>query len=237
VAHDFNNLLTVINGYSELLLTQLPPENPLNAMAKEILQADERARSLTGRLLAFSRQQILRPQLLNLNNPIRSMSSMLERLLGETIVLNTDLAPNLWTITSDKGQIDQVMMNLAVNARDEMPNGVDLTIATRNMTVTVTQPCRHRVVPPGEYVHMGVRDNGQGMSQDTLGHLFKPFYTTKPEGKGACLGLATVHGIVTQNRGSIVVDSALGQGYHLPSVFLAFRGAVGAPPGLPARSP
>jgi len=217
VAHDFNNLLTVINGYSEILLNQLPPGDPLSAMAKETLQAGERARSLTGQLLAFSRRQILRPQPLDLNDPIRSISSMLERLLGETIVLAIDLEPNLWTIHSDKGHIDQVLMNLAVNARDAMPNGGDLTIATRNVVVTRTQPTGPGMVPPGEYVQVSMGDNGQGMSQDTLAHLFEPFFTTKPEGTGTGLGLATVHGIVTQSRGTIVVDSALGQGttFHL----------------------
>ena len=214
VAHDFNNLLTVINGYSALLIGQLSSEDPRREMVVETLRAGERAASLTKQLLAFSRKQTLMPQPLNLNDSLRSISSLLRRLLGEDITLAIDLVPDLWSINGDKGQLDQVTMNLAINARDAMPNGGTFTIATRNITIT---PDSYRVVPPGDYVHVSVRDTGHGMSQETLAHLFEPFFTTKEVGQGTGLGLATVFGIVKQSQGYIFADSELGRGttFHL----------------------
>ena len=217
VAHDFNNLLTVINGYSALLIDQLPQDDPRQMMAVETLKAGERARELTKQLLAFSRKQVLMPQPLNFNDSLRLISSMLYRLLGEEITLTMDLAPDLWSIDGDKGQLNQVTMNLAINARDAMLNGGTLTIATRNLSVTPEWPDRYRMIPQGDYVHVRVRDTGNGMSPETLSHLFEPFYTTKEVGQGTGLGLATVYGIVKQSQGYIFADSTLGLGttFHL----------------------
>jgi len=208
VAHDFNNLLTVINGYSALLIDQLSPEDSRRELVIETLRAGERAASLTKQLLAFSRKQTLMLQPLNLNDSLRSISSMLRRLLGEDITLAIDLVPDLWLINGDKEQLDQVTMNLAINARDAMPNGGTFTVATRNIAMT---PGSHRVVPPGDYVHVSVRDTGHGMSQETLAHLFEPFFTTKEVGQGTGLGLATVFGIVKQSQGYIFADSEIGR--------------------------
>ena len=217
MAHDFNNLLTVINGYSALLIDQLPPEDPRHIMAVETLRAGERAGSLTKQLLAFSRRQVFNPQPLDLNDSLRAIHTMLSSLVGETIRVTTDLAPDLWSIHGDKGQLDQVTMNLAINARDAMPNGGDLAIATRNLAVTPERPDRHGIMPPGDYVHVSVRDSGCGMSHETLSHLFEPFFTTKEVGQGTGLGLSTVYGIVKQSEGYIFVDSTLDHGttFHL----------------------
>jgi PAS domain S-box-containing protein len=232
VAHDFNNLLTVMNGYSALLLDQLSPEDPRYEMAAETLKAGERAGELTKQLLAFSRKQILRPQPLDLNDSLGSISSLFSRLLGDNIALTLALEPNLWTINGDKGQLDQVTMNLAINARDAMPNGGTLTITTRNLSVTPERPDRHRIMPPGDYVHLSVRDSGHGMNPETLSHLFEPFFTTKEVGKGTGLGLATIYGIVKQSEGYIFADSALEQGttFHLYYPRVLASPAVAATP-------
>ena len=217
VAHDFNNLLTVINGYSSLLIDRLPQEDPRYEMAVETLKAGERAGELTKQLLAFSRKQVLMPQPLNFNDSLRLISSMLNRLLDEQVTLTMDLAPDFWSINGDKGQLNQVTMNLAINARDAMPNGGTLTIATRNLSVTPEWPDRYQIMPQGDYVYVSVHDTGHGMSAETLSHLFEPFFTTKEVGQGTGLGLATVYGIVKQSDGYIFVDSTLDQGstFHL----------------------
>jgi two-component system, cell cycle sensor histidine kinase and response regulator CckA len=217
VAHDFNNLLTIINGYSSMLIDRLSQEDPRHEMAVETLKAGERAGELTKQLLAFSRKQVLLPQPLNFNESLHLISSMLNRLLGEEVTLRMDLAPNLWSINGDKGQLNQVTMNLAINARDAMPNGGKLTITTRNLSLTPEWPDRYQMMPQGDYVHVSVHDTGHGMSPDTLSHLFEPFFTTKEVGQGTGLGLATVYGIVKQSQGYIFTDSALDQGttFHL----------------------
>ena len=217
VAHDFNNLLTVINGYSNLLTDLLPSEDPRYKMAAEILAAGQRAGALTGQLLAFSRRQVLKLEPINLNDSIQSISSMLSRLLGEDVTLMLDLAPNLWSVGADKGQFDQVVMNLAVNARDAMPNGGGLTIGTHHALFTPEAPDPHGIMPSGHYVELSISDTGQGMSPETMAHIFEPFFTTKELGKGTGLGLATVYGIVKQSQGYIFVDSAPDQGttFHL----------------------
>ena len=217
VAHDFNNLLTIINGYSALLIDRLSQEDPRHDMAVETLKAGERAGELTKQLLAFSRKQVLMPQPLNFNDSLRLISLMLNRLLGEQVTLTMDLAPDLWSINGDKGQLNQVTMNLAINARDAMPNGGTLTIATRNLSVTPEWPDRYQLMPQGDYVHVSVHDTGDGMSPETLSHLFEPFFTTKEVGQGTGLGLATVYGIVKQSQGYIFTNSALNQGttFHL----------------------
>jgi PAS domain S-box-containing protein len=215
MAHDFNNLLTVINGYSALIIDQLSLADSRHEMVVKVLRAGELAGELTKQLLAFSRKQILRPQPLNLNESLRSISSILKPLLGENVTLTMDLAPDLWSINGDKGQLDQVTMNLATNARDAMPNGGDLAIATRNLSVGHERTDRHRMMPAGDYVHVSVCDTGHGMSPDTLSHLFEPFFTTKEVGQGTGLGLAMAYGIIKQSQGYIFPESTLGRGTTL----------------------
>lgn len=217
VAHDFNNLLTIINGYSALLVSRLPSGEPEADMAAQSLRAGEQAAELTKQLLAFSRQQVLMPQPLNLNDSLRSIGKMLSRLLGDDVILRMDLAPDLWSISGDKEQLDQVTMNLAVNARDAMPNGAQLMIATRNFSMTEEFQEHHRVMQEGDYVHMSVSDTGHGMSPEVLSHVFEPFFTTKEIGHGTGLGFATVYGIVKQSQGYIFAESTIGQGttFHL----------------------
>ena len=206
-------------------------------MAVETLKAGERASELTKQLLAFSRKQVLMPQPLNFNDSLRLISSMLNRLLGEEVTLTMDLASDLWSINGDKGQLNQVTMNLAINARDAMPNGGTLTIATRNLSVTPEWPDRYRLMPPGDYVHVSVSDTGHGMTPETLSHLFEPFFTTKEVGQGTGLGLATVYGIVKQSQGYIFADSALDQGttFHLYYPRVIATPAVAKTPPLRRR--
>jgi PAS domain S-box-containing protein len=234
VAHDFNNLLTIINGYSAMLIDRLSEEDPRYEMAVETLKAGERASELTKQLLAFSRKQVLMPQPLNFNDSLRLINSMLNRLLGEEVTLTMDLAPDLWSINGDKGQLNQVTMNLAINARDAMPNGGTLTIATRNLSVTPEWPDRYRLMPLGDYVHVSVSDTGHGMTPETLSHLFEPFFTTKEVGQGTGLGLATVYGIVKQSQGYIFADSALDQGatFHIYYPRVIATSAVAKTPPL-----
>ena len=233
VAHDFNNLLTVINGYSAMLIERLAQEDPKHEMAVETLKAGERASELTKQLLAFSRKQVLTPQPLNFNESLRLISSMLSRLLGEEVTLIMDLAPDLWLINGDKGQLNQVTMNLAINARDAMPNGGNLTITTRNLSVTPEWLDRYQIMPQGDYVHVSVHDTGHGMSPETLSHLFEPFFTTKEVGQGTGLGLATVYGIVKQSQGYIFTDSALDQGTTFHLYYPRVIAAAAVAPTLP----
>jgi signal transduction histidine kinase/CheY-like chemotaxis protein len=238
VAHDFNNLLTVINGCSALLLDQVRPEDPMHVLLDETLKAGERAADLTRQLLAFSRQQVLKLQRIDLNQSLTAISSMLERLMGEDIELAVQAGPDLWPIQADKGQIDQVMMNLAVNARDAMPEGGTLTITTANYVLEPGMPVPNPVFTPGEYVHVAVRDTGHGMDQDVRSHLFEPFYTTKEEGKGTGLGLATVYGIIKQSSGFIFVDSASGKGTTFDLYFPRYvEQATAAAAALPRPRP
>ena len=212
IAHDFNNLLTVINGYSALLLNQLHAESPRRMLAEEVLKSGERAAELTRQLLAFSRQQVLKLQPVDLNDSLRGVTPMLQRLIGEDLELAVDLAPDIWPMQADKGQIDQVVINLAVNARDAMVNGGRLTLTTENVVVTPETPVPHPILVPGEYVHLMVCDTGVGMAPEVLSNIFDPFFTTKSEGIGTGLGLATVYGIVKQSQGLIFVDSTPGAG-------------------------
>jgi PAS domain S-box-containing protein len=212
VAHDFNNLLTIINGYSEIIPTQLPADSPVRKMVREIGQAGERAASLTRQLLAFSRKQVLEPKVLNLNALVTDTAKMLHRLLGEDLDLNTILEPALGRVKADPGQIEQVLMNLAVNARDAMPQGGKLSIETANATLDETYTQAYPDLRPGPYVMLAVSDTGMGMDEATKAHIFEPFFTTKGPGKGTGLGLATVHGIVKQSNGHIAVSSEPGRG-------------------------
>ena len=207
IAHDFNNLMTAVIGYSELVLHRMPAEAPLRSKVEEIKKAGERAASLTRQLLAFSRKQMLTPVVLNLNTVITGLGNMLPRLIGEDIELRFDLFASLGQVNADPGQIEQVLMNLVVNARDAMPAGGLLTVKTENVEFAGRFGNQRMIVQPGSYVVLSVTDNGIGMNAETQSHIFEPFFTTKEMGKGTGLGLATVYGIVKQSGGSIWVYS------------------------------
>jgi PAS domain S-box-containing protein len=212
VAHDFNNLLTVINGHSSLALQQLQPGDPLRSRLEDIRKAGDRAADLTRQLLALSRRQLLVPRVLDLNALITESTSMLRRLLGEDIELVTLLDPGSGRVKSDAGQLNQVILNLAVNARDAMPRGGKLILETRDVIFDEERGRTDPSVPPGSYVMLGITDSGSGMDAEIVSHMFEPFFTTKELGKGTGLGLSTVYGIVKQSGGSIGVDSRPGQG-------------------------
>jgi PAS domain S-box-containing protein len=212
VAHDFNNLLTVILGFGEMLLSRIGPDDPSRGDLEEICRAGERAAALTKQLLAFSRRQILEPTILDLNSALRSMTTMLIRLIGEDIHLVTRLAPALGHVRADAGQIEQVILNLVVNARDAMPNGGKLVLETRDQDLDDSFTRTAVGLQPGRYVLLTVTDSGIGMDAATRSHLFEPFFTTKEPGKGTGLGLATVYGIVTQSGGYIDVSTEPGHG-------------------------
>lgn len=233
VAHDFNNLLTVIRGYSELILSRLAPEDPARREMDEVKKAADRAAGLTSQLLAFSRRQFVAAKVLDLNALVLNMDGMLRRLLGEDVVeLSADLDPKLWAIKADPGQIEQVIMNLAVNARDAMPTGGKLTIQTRNVTIGKGTRRQTVILDPGAYVLLEMRDTGQGMSEETQAHLFEPFFTTKEKGKGTGLGLSTVYGIVKQSGGTIAIESKMGQGTVCKIYFPKVNEAVQAVPSV-----
>ena len=215
VAHDFNNLLGVITGYAELLDRRLEPAHPGHRQLQEISKAAERAARLTRQLLAFSRKQVLQPEILDLGEVVQEVEKMLARLLGEDIQLITRLPPGLGSVRADRGQLEQVIVNLAVNARDAMPEGGELFLETANVTLDEAYARLHPDVTPGPHVMLAVRDAGQGMDAETQAHIFEPFFTTKPEGKGTGLGLATVFGIVKQSGGHIAVHSEPGVGTTL----------------------
>jgi PAS domain S-box-containing protein len=222
IAHDFNNLLTVIKGYSDLLLEEFKPADPLRNEVDEIRKAADRAASLTRQLLAFSRQQVLAPKVLDLNSVVGNMDRLLHRLLGADIDLQTSLARELGRVKADPGQIEQVIMNLAVNARDALPKGGKLTIETANVLLDDHYALEHIGAQAGSYVMLAVTDNGMGMSESVRQRIFEPFFTTKEVGKGTGLGLSTVYGIVKQSGGYIWVYSEIGVGstfkVYLPRV-------------------
>jgi len=212
VAHDFNNLLTAILGYCNLMLDDVPKEDPLRQDLEEIRSAGERAAALTRQLLAFSRRQMLQPQIVDINTLVQQLEKLLRRLLTEDIVLVAALAPDLQTVRVDPASIEQVLVNLAVNARDAMPDGGQLTIETSNVELDQAYADTHVTVVPGRYVMLAVGDTGQGIDAATRARIFEPFFTTKEQGKGSGLGLATVYGIVKQSGGYIWVYSEVGHG-------------------------
>jgi PAS domain S-box-containing protein len=239
IAHDFNNLLTVIGGHSELLLSELPPADPHRADLEAIHRAGESASSLTRQLLAFSRQQVLAPRVLELNSVVMAAEVMLRRLLGEDVRLLLRLAPALGAVRADAGQLEQVLMNLAINARDAMPRGGDLILETANIAVDDANGTEISSGTPGPYVLLRVADSGVGMDAATRARLFEPFFTTKDEGKGTGLGLATVYAIVKQSGGFLRVRSELGEGatfeVYLPRVAGALSASKSVPDGPVAR--
>jgi two-component system cell cycle sensor histidine kinase/response regulator CckA len=222
VAHDFNNLLMVIKGHTELLLNNLPPADQTIKKIEQIERAADRASALTRQLLAFSRMQVLQPHVMNLNGVVEDMGKLLPRLIGEDIELVIRQSQNLGAIRADASQMEQVIMNLAVNARDAMPEGGRLLIETANADLDGPYSAVHPMVRQGSYVLLSVSDTGTGMDAETQAHIFEPFFTTKPQGKGTGLGLATVYGVVKQSGGFIWVYSELGRGtsfkIYLPRV-------------------
>ncbi len=234
IAHDFNNLLTVILGYAQQVLAGLPADSPIRSGVQEIERSGERASALTQKLLAFSRRQILQPRPLDINQRVTEMERMLRRLIGAPIELRTILAPQPGSVHADAGQLEQVILNLVLNARDAMPDGGMLTVETTTVdAVPEGDPAPER---PGPYVLLSVTDTGCGMSAETLGRLFEPFFTTKPVGRGTGLGLSTVYGIVTQTGGTIRVTSKLGRGSRF-SVYLPLVAGVDAAPPTPPPAP
>ncbi len=231
VAHDFNNLLVAILGYADILRSTLEPADPRGRPVAEILKAGERAASLTRQLLAFSRRQVLERTDLDLNAVVRDVKAMLERLIGEDVVLRTRLEAGLPTVLADRGQTEQVLMNLAVNARDAMPQGGDLTIETRAVRIEMPLAGLPTPIGPGHYVRLAVEDVGAGMTDEVKSHLFEPFFTTKEQGKGTGLGLSTVYGIVTQSGGGVRVESKPGAGSRF-EVYLPVTRSQGSAPAV-----
>jgi PAS domain S-box-containing protein len=222
IAHDFNNLLTIILGYGDTLIRQLDHNHPTRAFVDEIMSAGKQAATLTQQLLSFSRRQMLQPRVTNLNDTVACIEKMLARLIGEEIELTTELDPRLHSVQVDEGQMQQVLVNLAVNSRDAMPRGGRLTIRTANVVFSEERVVTSGPLQPGAYATLLVQDTGIGMTPDILSHIFEPFFTTKEVGKGTGLGLAMVHGTIAQSGGAIDVESRLGSGttfrIYLPRV-------------------
>ncbi|TFH31702.1 MAG: response regulator [Deltaproteobacteria bacterium] len=222
MAHDFNNILTVITGYSELLLRKAEKGSPMHGGLEEIRRAGDRAASMTQQLLAFSRKQIIEPKVMQLDRLVAEVLTMLARLIGEDIALQTVTGKSLGSVKVDSGQFQQILMNLVVNARDAMPGGGKIVIETANVDLDEDYCVLHPYVVPGRFVMLAVSDTGEGMSEEVKAHIFEPFFTTKERGSGTGLGLATTYGAVKQSGGSIEVYSDVGKGttfkIYLPRV-------------------
>jgi|GEM_PF-2495670 len=237
VAHDFNNLLTVVCGCSEILLSELPVDAPLRGLVEDVARAGQRGTSLTRQLLAFSRQQILQVEAFNLNQALLDTIKLLARLLGEDVALQTRLDPAAGCVKGDVGQVEQVVINLAVNGRDAMPRGGTLTIETAAVDVPEPDPLLPPDVRPGRYVRMAVIDTGTGMLPEVQARMFDPFFTTKPAGRGTGLGLATVYGIVRQSGGFLTVRSDVGIGTTVAVYLPQHEAEVTDPPSTSAPEP
>ncbi len=224
VAHDFNNLLTAIMGYGDILMEQMPVGHPMRHEIEEICKAGDRAHALTRQLLAFSRKQVLEPKIVNLNTVVMDVQKLLNRLIGEDIEIITELDRDLGAVRVDPGQIEQVVINLAVNSRDAMPEGGQITLSTAHRDLAQRLTRGHLIVEPGHYVTLSIRDTGHGMDENVQAHVFEPFFTTKEVGKGTGLGLSMVYGIIEQSGGHIMYESAPGQGttftLYLPRIDL-----------------
>jgi signal transduction histidine kinase/ActR/RegA family two-component response regulator len=222
IAHDFNNILAIIQGYSELCLFKIEKEDPMRQDIQTIIKAGKRAANLVGQLLIFSRRQAMEMKVIELNSLLQNLEKMLRRVIGEDVELVTVLADNLGRVKGDSGQIEQILLNLAVNARDAMPSGGKLTIETANVTLDETFRQNPIGLKPGHYVMISMTDTGLGLTQKVKEQIFEPFFTTKEIGKGTGLGLSIVYGIVKQSGGDILVDSELGKGttfrIYLPRV-------------------
>jgi PAS domain S-box-containing protein len=240
VAHDFNNCLNVIQGFTQICLGKLHEGDPLSDDLHQVLKASDRAASLTRQLLAFSRKQVLQPEVLDLNQVLAEMERMLRRIIGEDIDLVQVLAPDLGLVKADPGQLGQVIMNLVLNARDAMPGGGKLMIETDNVELDTEYAARHEEAEPGHYIMIAVTDSGIGMDALTISRLFEPFFTTKAPGKGSGLGLSTAHGIVKQSGGNIFVYSEVGRGstfkVYLPRAFSAAEATAVKPRPIPRRA-
>ncbi len=230
MAHDFNNLLNVINGYTELLLDDVAPGEPLRNELEQIRDAGQRAAALTSQLLDFGRKQILQPEIMDLNQVITDMSSMLRRMIGEDIEIVFDAMKTPAMINADPAKVQQVVMNLLVNARDAMPNGGKVSIETDSVVFGESYGRDPQIIKPGPYILLTIRDNGMGMDAATQAHAFEPFFTTKAKGKGTGLGLSTVYGIVKQSGGFISVSSEVGKGTTIKTYFPQAEGTVSALP-------
>ena len=230
VAHDFNNMLSVILGHADLILLQTKPDHPLYPDLVEIEKTAQRSADLTRQLLAFARKQTVTPKVLDMNNTVSGMLKMLRRLIGENVELIWNPGKDLWLVNIDPSQIDQILANMAVNARDAIANVGQVTISTANITITVEESILHPALLPGEFVLLTVRDNGCGMNQETLEHIFEPFFTTKGLGRGTGLGLATVYGIVKQNYGFIHAASQPGEGSTFDIYLPRHAGGTATPP-------
>jgi two-component system cell cycle sensor histidine kinase/response regulator CckA len=231
VAHDFNNLLTVILGSTELAFASTRPQDPVRRFLDDIRQGGERAAALTRQLLTFSRRAVVEPRVLDINAAVRETSTLLNRMIGANVTLESDLAPDAGRVLADPGHIGQVLMNLVVNAREAMPDGGTITISTRRIELDEFDLRQHTGARPGSYVRLSVTDNGTGMTGEVRQRVFEPFFTTKPTGKGTGLGLAMVFGIVKQSGGHINVESELGKG----STFEIFLPSVELPLDVPER--
>ena len=219
VAHDFNNLLTVIQSCATMLTQELPASSQGNADAQAILNASRRAVELTQQLLAFSRRQVLQPQRIDVSHQIEAFLGMLRRAIGTDIAVETELARDIWPVFADPGQLERVLMNLGVNARDAMPNGGTLRLRTENVVLESVHASEAVGLSPGAYVRIVIEDTGTGIDPSVLPHIFEPFVTTKPQSLGTGLGLSTVYGIIEQTGGTIRVDTTPGRGSRF-SVYL-----------------
>jgi signal transduction histidine kinase/ActR/RegA family two-component response regulator len=228
IAHDFNNLLTAINGFTSLSLIKLPEQNPVRDNLLEVAKAGERASQLTRQLLAFSRKQLLSPQSVDLNKVVAEMGNMIRRIIGEGFIVSTGLDPDLPPIRMDPGQLEQIIINLAVNARDAMPDGGELLIETARFAYTAGMIGAQDSFRPGNYAMLAVSDKGQGMTPEVMERLFEPFFTTKAPGKGTGLGLSMVYGIIKQSEGHILVTSEPGRGSTF-KLYLPFATEADAP--------